>query len=167
MASLLLFVGSIWGAVAKSFGSLLASTIVGLSGGGAECLVAVMVNVSFAILVVFNHSIPWLSPKLSWKQDMFFLHERGGKMGYYMIANSWGSTLGPLCGGFIIDRMSPRFFVNKRLLITVRPWMAMVEMDRSHTDRRQFPHDHFLRPRNALPSPPSYTHTSHIQRTDR
>lgn len=25
-------------------------------------------------------------------------------MGYYIVAISWGSNIGPLCGGFIIER---------------------------------------------------------------
>lgn len=42
--------------------------------------------------------------RLHGAQDLFFLHERGAKMSYYIVAVSWGSTFGPLCGGFMIDR---------------------------------------------------------------
>jgi MFS family permease len=73
------FVCAIWGACAKSFNSLLASTIVGGFGGGAsEAVGAAIVN------------------------DLYFLHERGRMMGVYMLAISWGSSVGPLVGGFLI-----------------------------------------------------------------
>lgn len=35
-------------------------------------------------------------------QDLFFLHERGSKMGVYIVFLAWGNSLGPLAGGFFI-----------------------------------------------------------------
>ncbi|RDW63686.1 hypothetical protein BP6252_11231 [Coleophoma cylindrospora] len=76
------FACAIWGAKAKSFNSLLASTVVGGFGGGAsEAVGAAMVN------------------------DLYFLHERGKMMGIYMLAISWGSSFGPLVGGFLIENL--------------------------------------------------------------
>jgi len=76
------FVCAIWGASSKSFGSLLASTVVGGFGGGAsEAVGAAIVN------------------------DLYFLHERGRMMGIYMLAISWGSSVGPLIGGFLIEKV--------------------------------------------------------------
>jgi MFS family permease len=81
-ACTIVFVCAIWGAASKSFGSLLASTVVGGFGGGAsEAVGAAVVN------------------------DLYFLHERGRMMGIYMLAISWGSSVGPLIGGFMIERV--------------------------------------------------------------
>ncbi|KAF7560197.1 hypothetical protein G7046_g3956 [Stylonectria norvegica] len=48
-----------------------------------------------------------LSPNFSSLQaacvDLYFLHERGSKMALYMISLAFGSSLGPLCGGYIIE----------------------------------------------------------------
>jgi MFS family permease len=83
LACTIVFVCAIWGATAKSFNSLLASTVVGGFGGGAsEAVGAAIVN------------------------DLYFLHERGKMMGIYMLAISWGSSFGPLIGGFLIDGVS-------------------------------------------------------------
>lgn len=78
----IVFVCAIWGACSKSFGSLLASTVIGGFGGGAsEAVGAAIVN------------------------DLYFLHERGKMMGIYMLAISWGSSIGPLIGGFLIQKL--------------------------------------------------------------
>ena len=87
ISCLLLFVSCIWAAMAPTFHSLLGATIVGaFAGASTETLVAATVN------------------------DIFFLHERGAKMGYYIVAISWGSNVGPLCGGFIIGQFNPAFY---------------------------------------------------------
>lgn len=76
------FVCAIWGASSKSFGSLLASTVVGgLGGGASEAVGAAIVN------------------------DLYFLHEKGRMMGIYMLTISWGSSVGPLIGGFMIEKL--------------------------------------------------------------
>lgn len=75
----LLFASYIWGALAKSFESLLWSNIVAaFAGSSTEALGAAMVN------------------------DLFFVHERGGKMGVYMNFISGGNTVGPLVCGFVV-----------------------------------------------------------------
>ncbi|OTA99252.1 hypothetical protein M426DRAFT_325333 [Hypoxylon sp. CI-4A] len=74
------FVAAIWAAAATSFGSLLGACILGGFGGGAsEALGAAIIN------------------------DIYFLHERGSKMSWYIIAIAFGSSLGPLCGGYLIE----------------------------------------------------------------
>jgi MFS family permease len=100
-----MFVSCIWAALARSFDSLLAATIVGSFGGAStETLVAATVNVR---LVLSRHRL--YQGHLQGAQDLFFLHERGAKMGSYIVAISWGSTFGPLCGGFMIDRKFASF----------------------------------------------------------
>ncbi|KAK4647839.1 uncharacterized protein QC761_104890 [Podospora bellae-mahoneyi] len=82
----LLFASYIWGALAKSFESLLWSNIVAaFAGSSTEALGAAMVN------------------------DLFFVHERGGKMGVYMNFISGGNTVGPLVCGFVVTGLSWRW----------------------------------------------------------
>ncbi|KAK0667314.1 putative transporter in the major facilitator superfamily [Cercophora samala] len=82
----LLFASFIWGALAKSFESLLWSNVVGaFAGSSTEALGAAMVN------------------------DLFFVHERGGKMGVYMNFISGGNTVGPLVCGFVVTGLSWRW----------------------------------------------------------
>ncbi|KAI0386114.1 MFS general substrate transporter [Hypomontagnella monticulosa] len=74
------FIGAIWAAASPDFGSLLAASIFGGFGGGAsEALGAAIIN------------------------DIYFLHERGSKMSWYIISIAWGSSLGPLVGGYLIE----------------------------------------------------------------
>lgn len=74
------FFGAIWAAASTSFGSLLGGCIFGAFGGGAsEALGAAIIN------------------------DIYFLHERGSKMSWYIIFIAFGSSLGPLCGGYLIE----------------------------------------------------------------
>ncbi|USP82519.1 hypothetical protein yc1106_09793 [Curvularia clavata] len=86
VASGLLCASYIWGAVATSYGSLLGSNIVAaFAGSSTEALGASMVN------------------------DLYFLHERGAKMGIYMNAIAGGNTVGPLVCGFIVSNLSWRW----------------------------------------------------------
>ncbi|KAI1445499.1 MFS general substrate transporter [Annulohypoxylon stygium] len=74
------FVGAIWAAASTRYGSLLGGCIFGSFGGGAsEALGAAIVN------------------------DIYFMHERGTKMSWYIIFIAFGSSLGPLCGGYLIE----------------------------------------------------------------
>ncbi|KAK4144428.1 protein HOL1 [Dichotomopilus funicola] len=76
----------VWGAAATSFESLLWSNIVGgFAASSTEALGASMVN------------------------DLYFLHERGAKMGVYMNSITGGNTLGPLVCGFVITGLSWRW----------------------------------------------------------
>lgn len=85
-ASGLLCACFIWGAVANSFNSLLWSNIIAaFAGSSTEALGASIVN------------------------DLYFLHERGAKMGLYMNFISGGNTLGPLICGFVITGLSWRW----------------------------------------------------------
>jgi MFS family permease len=79
----LLCIAYIWGAVATSFKSLLWSNIIAaFAGSSTEALGAAIVN------------------------DLYFLHERAGKMSIYMNAISGGNTIGPLICGFIVSGKS-------------------------------------------------------------
>ncbi|KAI4929280.1 uncharacterized protein J4E92_004944 [Alternaria infectoria] len=85
-ASALLCACCVWGAMANSFKSLLWSNIVAaFAGSSTEALGAAIVN------------------------DLFFLHERGSKMGLYMNAIAGGNTVGPLVCGFIATNLSWRW----------------------------------------------------------
>lgn len=96
-ASLLLCVSYIWGACAQSFDSLLWSNIIAaFAGSSTEALGAAIVNVSRS-----RRSGPEVGPDRY--QDLYFLHERGSKMGIYMNSISGGNTIGPLICGFIIQ----------------------------------------------------------------
>ncbi|KAG7292842.1 hypothetical protein NEMBOFW57_002887 [Staphylotrichum longicolle] len=76
----------LWGAVARSFESLLWSNIVAaFAGSSTEALGASIVN------------------------DLYFLHERGAKMGLYMNFISGGNTVGPLVCGLVITGLSWRW----------------------------------------------------------
>jgi len=71
-ASGLLCIAYIWGATAKSFESLFWSNIVAaFAGASTEALGAAIVN------------------------DIYFLHERAGKMSIYCSAISTGNSVGP------------------------------------------------------------------------
>ncbi|KAF1983884.1 MFS general substrate transporter [Aulographum hederae CBS 113979] len=84
-ASLLLSLCYLWGAVAKSFESLLWSNIIAaFAGSSTEALGAAIVN------------------------DLYFVHERGTKMGIYMSFISGGNTIGPLICGAIVEKTSWR-----------------------------------------------------------
>ncbi|KAK8049636.1 hypothetical protein PG994_011366 [Apiospora phragmitis] len=85
-ASLLLTLTSIWGATADGFKSLLWSNIIGaFAGSSTEALGASMVS------------------------DLYFLHERGAKMGIYTNAISAGNTIGPLFCSFVLQGISWRW----------------------------------------------------------
>lgn len=76
----------VWGAVAGSFESLLWSNVIAaFAGSSTEALGASIVN------------------------DLYFLHERGTKMGLYMNFIAGGNTLGPLVCGFVITGLSWRW----------------------------------------------------------
>ncbi|KAL2021610.1 hypothetical protein VTK56DRAFT_6963 [Thermocarpiscus australiensis] len=83
LASALLCACFFWGAAARSFESLLRSNIIAaFSGSSTEALGASTVN------------------------DLYFLHERGSKMGVYMNFIAGGNTVGPLLCGFIVTDLS-------------------------------------------------------------
>ncbi|KAF2196680.1 MFS general substrate transporter [Delitschia confertaspora ATCC 74209] len=102
-ASLLLCVSYVWGAVATSFRSLLWSSIIGgFAGSSSEALGAAMVN------------------------DLFFLHERGAKMGIYMNAISGGNTLGPLICGFVVQSLGWRWHKWIAVIFTAVNFLAVL-----------------------------------------
>lgn len=75
-----------WGGAATTFESLLWSNIIAaFAGSSTEALGASIVN------------------------DLYFLHERGAKMGVYMNFICGGNTLGPLVCGFIVTGLSWRW----------------------------------------------------------
>ncbi|KAK5164221.1 uncharacterized protein LTR77_009915 [Saxophila tyrrhenica] len=79
VSSLLLSLCYLWGAVTDTFTSLLWSNIIAAFAGSATEAVAVAtVN------------------------DLYFLHERGNMMSFYINSINGGNTIGPLICGFII-----------------------------------------------------------------
>lgn len=102
-ASGLLCVCYIWGAVANSFNSLLWSNIIAaFAGSSTEALGASIVN------------------------DLYFLHERGAKMGLYMNFISGGNTLGPLICGFIVTGLSWRWHKWIAVILTAINFLTVL-----------------------------------------
>lgn len=102
-ASLLLCLCYVWGAMAMTFRSLLWSNIIAaFAGSSTEALGAAMVN------------------------DLYFLHERSGKMGIYMNAISGGNTIGPLICGFVITGASWRWHKWIAVILTGVNFVAVV-----------------------------------------
>lgn len=93
----------VWGALATSFGSLFwSSMLAAFAGSSTEALAASMVN------------------------DLFFLHERGAKMGLYMNFIAGGNTLGPLVCGFVITGLSWRWHKWLAVMLTGINFIIMV-----------------------------------------
>lgn len=102
-ASLLLCVCYVWGAVAKSFDSLLWSNIIAaFAGSSTEALGAAMVN------------------------DLYFLHERSAKMAIYMNFISGGNTIGPLICGFVVTGASWRWHKWVAVILTAINFVAVL-----------------------------------------
>ncbi|KAK0630224.1 major facilitator superfamily domain-containing protein [Bombardia bombarda] len=103
LASGLLCVCYIWGAVAQSFESLLWSNIIAaFAASSTEALGASIVN------------------------DLYFLHERGAKMGMYMNFIAGGNTIGPLICGFVITSLSWRWHKWIAVIFTAINFIAVV-----------------------------------------
>ena len=102
-ASGLLCACFIWGAVADSFNSLLWSNIIAaFAGSSTEALGASIVN------------------------DLYFLHERGAKMGLYMNFISGGNTIGPLICGFIVTGLSWRWHKWIAVILTALNFITVL-----------------------------------------
>ncbi|KAF2254809.1 MFS general substrate transporter [Trematosphaeria pertusa] len=102
-ASLLLCLCYVWGAVATSFKSLLWSNIIAaFAGSSTEALGAAIVN------------------------DLYYLHERGSKMGIYMNAISGGNTLGPLICGFVVQSLGWRWHKWIAVILTAVNFVAVL-----------------------------------------
>ncbi|KAK3393258.1 major facilitator superfamily domain-containing protein [Podospora didyma] len=103
VASGLLCVSLLWGAVSTSFESLLWSQIIGaFAGSSTEALGASIVN------------------------DLYFLHERGAKMGLYMGFISGGNTIGPLICGFVITSLSWRWHKWIAVILTAINFLTIL-----------------------------------------
>jgi MFS family permease len=102
-ASGLLCVCYIWGAAANSFRSLLWSNIIAaFAGSSTEALGASIVN------------------------DLYFLHERGAKMGVYMNSIAGGNTVGPLICGFIVQGLGWRWHKWIAVIFTAINFFAVL-----------------------------------------
>lgn len=103
VASCLLCACFLWGAVSSSFDSLLWSNVVAaFAGSSTEALGASIVN------------------------DLYFLHERGAKMGIYMNSIAGGNTIGPLVCGFIITGLSWRWHKWIAVVLTGLNFLAVL-----------------------------------------
>ncbi|KAJ9626697.1 hypothetical protein H2204_009967 [Knufia peltigerae] len=86
VASVLLFACEIWAATSPNLDNLLASRVIGaFAGSCTESMGALIVN------------------------DIFYLHERGAKMGVYLLFITSGNSLGPLVAGFITEGIGWRW----------------------------------------------------------
>lgn len=102
-ASLLLSVCYLWGALAKSFESLLWSNIIAaFAGSSTEAVGVATVN------------------------DLYFLHERGNLMSFYLNAINGGNTIGPLICGFIITGTSWRWHKWIAFILTFINFLVVV-----------------------------------------
>jgi MFS family permease len=80
LCSLIFFVGSIWSCVAQSYGSLLGARIIqGFGASSSEALGPAVVA------------------------DLYFLHERGAKVGFYTFMIAGGSALGGIFAGLVAN----------------------------------------------------------------
>jgi MFS family permease len=101
-ASLLLSMSYLWGALAKSFESLLWSNIIAaFAASSTEALGASIVN------------------------DLYFLHERANLMSIYMGFISGGNTVGPLICGFIVSSVSWRWYKWLAFILTTINFLAV------------------------------------------
>lgn len=129
-ASLLLSAAYLWGALAKSFESLLWSNIIAaFAASSTEALGASIVN------------------------DLYFLHERANLMSIYMLFISGGNTIGPLICGFIVSSVSWRWFKWLAFILTAINFLAVVFLcPETRYDRCAVP--------VTIPSTPSTTASS-------
>jgi MFS family permease len=87
LATLIVLICCIWGGASHSFGSLEASRIIGATASTAgEVLPAIILK------------------------DVFYLHERGGYMGLYMVLFQSSPTIGLLASGFLISAAGWRWY---------------------------------------------------------
>jgi len=86
IAAALFFAAIIWGAKAQSFNSLVGARIIQAFAASASEGLAAAINA-----------------------DLFFLHERGKWMGYYIIGLDLGPVLGSLMSGFIVQNLGWRW----------------------------------------------------------
>lgn len=120
VATLLLCVSYLWGALAQSFASLVWSNIVAaFAGSASEAVAAGLVN------------------------DLFYTHERANLMGWYMNAIAGGNTIGPLICGFVITGSTWRthkwvaFGLVAANLIAVLLFCPETRYSRSYQDEQQ------------------------------
>ncbi|KAI7282566.1 MFS general substrate transporter [Hortaea werneckii] len=130
-ASLLLALAYLWGAVAQSFESLLWSNIIGaFAGSSTEALGASMVN------------------------DLYFLHERGTFLGFYVNAIAGGNTLGPLICGFVVTGLSWRWHKWIAFILCAVNWVTVVFfVPETRYERPQTPQGTPIGRSNNPPSP--------------
>ena len=102
LACLLLSMSYLWGALAKSFESLLWSNIIAaFAASSTEALGASIVN------------------------DLYFLHERANLMSIYMLFISGGNTIGPLICGFVVSSVSWRWYKWLAFILTTINFLAV------------------------------------------
>lgn len=129
-----LFASYIWGALAQSFESLLWSSILGAFGGSAtEALGAAIVN------------------------DLYFLHERGAKMGIYLNAIAGGNTIGPLICGFVVQGLGWRWHKWMAAIFVGVNWLMVIFF---------VPETRYFRDNNLEAAIPSGTETPSDQSSD-
>lgn len=96
MCTLVFFVSSIWSAVAKSYGSLLAARCIqGFGASSSEALGPAIVA------------------------DLFFVHERGLWMGFFQLMFCVGTALGAVFSGLVADATTDwRWVFWKNVILT-------------------------------------------------
>ncbi|KEQ98934.1 hypothetical protein AUEXF2481DRAFT_76810 [Aureobasidium subglaciale EXF-2481] len=83
---LLVLVSEIWMAVSKQYGEYWGVEILrGLGSAPFEALPAISIS------------------------DIYFAHERGGKLGAYVFGLAFGSFVGPVCGGYMVTGQGVRW----------------------------------------------------------
>ncbi|CAK7204889.1 hypothetical protein SEUCBS139899_007651 [Sporothrix eucalyptigena] len=103
VSSAIFFAFLCWSATAKSFETLLTSRVIlSIAGGSTEALGAAIVN------------------------DLFYLHERGAKMGMYMVGLTLGNSVGPLIGGFVAETIGWRWFLWLSTILSGITFAAVV-----------------------------------------
>lgn len=86
LGSILQFTAAIWLSQMNSPGEMMgAYTLAGMGGGLSEALLQITIV------------------------DLFFVHQRATMSGFFLLANTGGSGLGPLAGGYIVTGQSWRW----------------------------------------------------------
>ncbi|KAK5046000.1 hypothetical protein LTR84_008787 [Exophiala bonariae] len=144
IASLITFLGMVGSAISKSYQLLLACRIIVAAGGSStEALGAAIIN------------------------DIFYLHERGSKMGLYIIFLYGGNSVMPLISGFVIDRAGWRWFCWLCAIISCLNFLAIfLFVEETRFERNVAPSGQQVGEVLPEKTPANYTREQHLEKVN-